>query len=201
VSGEAGTGAASGEAEDGEEALDLWGTDAPPAVPGPKKSEGGASGRGRPPGSLNKKTRALQKLYAGRGFKDPLMWGGELLTMPPLQLWQYLRAQHIAETGKAKGAPRLMEVVQLQRLIAADLAPYLHGKMPIRIDHGDERLPVLIIQAGSDQVTLRKGREAVSAGGPIIDAIGEGEMAETGQFEAVEAGMSHGANVSRDDET
>lgn len=164
---------------------ETWGTGAPSAVPAPARREGAI---GRPAGSTNRKTKQLQKLYAAKGFKDPVMWQGELLTLPPVELWAWFRGKAVEEATRLgligadraaliDGAPSLAECVELQRKIAADLAPYLHGKMPIRIDHGDERLPVLIIRGDTDQVTIRRGREALSAGSPIV----EGEMAETSQ--------------------
>jgi hypothetical protein len=180
---------------DGEEAgegdAETWGTDAPAAVP---KPQGSGRAVGRPAGAKNRKTAQLQKLYAGRGFKDPTMWQGELLTMPPVELWRWFRGEAAkaadelgllgVERGELlAGAPTLAECIELQRKIAADLAPYLHGKMPIRIDHGDERVPVLIIRGDTDQVAIRREREALSVGAPIV----EGEMAETSHSEGDDA--------------
>jgi hypothetical protein len=150
--------------------------DAPRAFPAPDAPAPGAIARGpgRPAGAANRKTLQLQRLYAARGFKDPIAWMGELVTKPPLELLAWVKSQPGA------GAVTLMEVIDLQRKVATDLAPYLHGKMPIRIDHGDERLPVLIIRGDVDQVTIRRereGRDAMSVGGPVIDA----ETAEISQ--------------------
>lgn len=146
------------------------GSDAPASFPKPAGDAGEGGRIGRPPGALNRKTAQLQKLYAARGFKDPILWQGELLTLPPVELRKWL-----AEQGGA--VPSLLEVIDLQRKVAADLAPYLHGKMPIRIDHGDQRLPVLIIRGDTDQVTLRREREALSIGMATDDA----ETAENSQ--------------------
>lgn len=139
-----------------------------PAFPQPQRRAG------RPAGAPNRKTVAVRRLYEARGFRDPVMGMGELVTSDPVALWKWMRAETIEATGSAEGAPTLLEVVKLQQVARADLAPYLHGKAPVTNDAGDQVLPMLIIDMTTDQVTaaqhVRRGEQAISIGQPIDEA-------------------------------
>jgi hypothetical protein len=144
-----------------------------PAFPQPTRREG----PGRPPGAANRKTLQLQRLYVARGFRDPLLGMGELVTSDPVELWRWMRQQTKAETGSLEGAPSLLDVVKLQQAARSDLAPYLHGKAPQQTDTGDEALPVLIVDLGDDQVAAAR-RKAADEALSIGQAVEEAEIVE-----------------------
>lgn len=127
-------------------------------------------GPGRPAGSVNKKTLALKQYYQAKGYRDPIAYLGEIVSADPVALWQWFRETTVAEKAGLDGAPSLAEIVALQVKAAAELAPFLHGKAPIRIETDDKALPVLIMDLGTDQVTAaRLGKAddgAMSLGGP-----------------------------------
>ncbi|MBT56219.1 MAG: hypothetical protein CMF72_22810 [Mameliella sp.] len=134
-------------------------------------------GPGRPKGSPNRKSVAFEKLYAAKGFKDPLMVMGQFITMSPLELQAWLIENEMAEvqSGKTRqpALAQLIEIIKEQHKVASDLAPYLHGKKPTEIQIIDERLPQLIIDLGTDQLTEARAiaaGKALSAGSPIEEA-------------------------------
>ena len=107
---------------------------------------GAGRGRGRPKGAQNKKTQVFEKYYAARGFTDPLMVLGDLVSADPIALWEWLKENN-------PGAKvTLLDVIELIRKSANDLAPYLHGKKPIDVNITDERLPMLVIDSGNNQL-------------------------------------------------
>lgn len=125
---------------------------------------GGGRGRGRPRGSLNRKTETLQRYYQARNFKDPISFLGDLVSANPLELLAWLKKHNPA------GEHNLLDVIKLQKSAAVDVAPYLHGKMPVSLDIKDDRLPMLIMDLGTNQLDeARKGQEAgvLSAGSRI----------------------------------
>lgn len=113
-------------------------------------------GPGRPPGSANKKTLALKAYYQAKGFRDPIAYLGEIVSADPVALWTWFREATKGENAALDGAPSLVEIVALQVKAAAELAPFLHGKAPIRIESDDRSLPVLIMDLGTDQVTAAR---------------------------------------------
>lgn len=121
------------------------------------------TGPGRRPGSLNKKTLAVKAMFAAKGYRDPLLFLGEMYSADPVALRGLLNLHE----GEAKSS--LLEVLQFQRACAAEVAPYIHGKMPMRIDISDERLPMLHIHLDGDQLTAsRRERDAaLSIGAPL----------------------------------
>jgi hypothetical protein len=52
-----------------------------------------------------------------------------------------------------------------------DLAPYLHGKMPVSIDIKDDRLPMLIMDLGTNQLdeARKQAETGVLSAGSRID--------------------------------
>jgi len=154
INGMAGDGDLFGLGEDGGEAVE---GEPLPAFPAPRR------GPGRPAGAANRRTMAIKALYEARGFRDPVLGMGELSSSDPVELWRWLREQTKAETGSTETAPTLMEVVQLQQVARRDLAPFIHGKAPIRVEVDDRRLPVLVMDLGSDQVSEGRAIGAVEA--------------------------------------
>lgn len=132
-------------------------------------------GPGRPAGSANKKTLALKQYYQAKGFRDPIAYLGEIVSADPVALWRWMIDQQLprarrGKNGVVQGLPTLTDVISLQVKAAAELAPFLHGKAPIRIETDDKALPVLIMDLGTDQVTAaRLGKVddgSMSLGGP-----------------------------------
>lgn len=154
-----------------------------PAFPAPKR------GPGRPKGSVNRKTEAARRYYQAKGFRDPLAFLGQLVDGDPLELTKWFRQQQMLISGSAEGAPSLADVVEMQMKAAAELMPFLHGKMPIRIEGEDDRaLPMLVIDlGGGDQAVARPfqaGDKPMSIGAP--------GMAENSHSDDDGEGGSHG---------
>lgn len=103
---------------------------------------------GRPPGARNRKTKAFEQYFHAKGFRDPLVAAAELVTADPVALLEWFR-KHDRKGSKDLG---LLQVVKLQLEAGRDLAPFLHGKAPVRIHVEGERLPYLIINAGTNQL-------------------------------------------------
>lgn len=129
-------------------------------------------GPGRPKGAANRKTLAMKALYQAKGFRDPLLYLGEMLSKDPLELLVWMRANGSSELT-------LIEVVELQLKAAAELAPYLHGKMPVRIEVDDARLPVLAIDLGTDMVAERQVLQAGSDGPIRLGLVDETEAGKS----------------------
>lgn len=158
------------------EALD-WRSDAEASLGrhDPDKAE---RRRGRPKGSGNRKTAAFADWYAEQGFKDPLEAQAQFLTADPvaLQAWFAEHERTRKAVGKQVGlaVPALIDIVKEQMACARDLAPYLHGKAKVREDDPDQRLPVLILNLGTNQLDQAQQvaqARGLSVGQPLtIDA-------------------------------
>ncbi len=133
-----------------------WRSDAAEALRrnDPEKAE--KRGRGRPKGSMNRKTQDFAAWYEAQGLKDPLQLQAEFMSADPVGIQAFLieHERTYKAIGKQVGlaVPSLGEIVKEQLACARDLAPYLHGKAPARDDPGDERLPFLVINAGTNQI-------------------------------------------------
>jgi hypothetical protein len=146
--------------------------------PEPEQPESrGKRGPGRPKGSPNRKSIAFEKLYAAKGYRDPLMVMGEFISTDPRDLQAWLVEHELAEVQMGKTAKpalaQLVDIIKEQHKVAGELAPYLHGKKPVEIQIIDERLPALIIDLGTDQLAEAREIEAgkaLSVGSPIEDA-------------------------------
>jgi hypothetical protein len=146
--------------------------DVAPAFPRPPRTGKG----GRPPGARNKKTLALERYYQARGYRDPVAYLGDLVSSDPVELWKWFRAQTKAVSEVVSSAPTLLEIVELQRKAASDLAPYLHGKQPISDGSAGKALPVLIINTGTNQVDRRRAASGILSIGEALE--GDGEIEE-----------------------
>jgi hypothetical protein len=128
-------------------------------------------GVGRPKGARNKKSADFEKWYYARGFKDPAQVLGELASMDPIAL-HGLMVEHAMAHGTApKALPMLDDAIAIVRASALDLMPYLHGKKPTEVVLSDERLPILVVASGTNQMAeaakLIEGRAVMSIGMPV----------------------------------
>lgn len=143
---------------------------------------GERKGLGRPRGARNKKTEAFEKWFYAKGYRDPAQVLAEIMTMDPRALQQIALDDRIArgelqqlgtkdDPIQSVSVPGLLEIVDLQRKAAVDLMPYLHGKKPTEVVITDERLPILVVAAGTNQMAeaakLIEGRAVLSIGQPI----------------------------------
>lgn len=97
------------------------------------------SGPGRPPGARNKSTAAWRDYLLGR-YPSPLVALAEAYTRPARDLAEELGCKPV-------------EAFQVQMRAAAELAPYLHGKMPVEVQVSGA-LPVIHMMAPEDAVRL-----------------------------------------------
>ena len=120
-------------------------------------------GPGRPKGAVNKKTEAIGKLYQTKGFRDPLLFQGEIMSSHPLDLHEWFlamegrargltieKARDAWKAGTLPGVPSIAEIVALQTKVADSLTPYLYGKKPQQSEEENDRLPMLFIDLGDD---------------------------------------------------
>jgi len=77
-------------------------------------------GRGRPPGSRNRSTEAWRQ-YLLHQYESPLVGLAEIYSRPVADL--------AAELGCSKA-----EAFRMQMVAMKELAPYMHGKMPLEIE-------------------------------------------------------------------
>ena len=133
--------------------------------------------RGRPPGARNRKSVDFEKWYYAMGYPDPAQCLAELMTLDPLDLRDVARAAGMEP-------PDINQVLQIRKAAAADLMPYLHGKKPTEVVVTDERLPILVVASGTNQMAeaakLIEGRQVLSIG-----AAPEGE-AEPSEINGLE---------------
>jgi hypothetical protein len=151
-------------------------------------------GAGRPIGARNKKSEAFERWFYAKGYRDPAQVLAEIITMDPRALQQIALEDKIARGERQQlgtkddpievvSVPSLLEIIQLQRQAAGDLMPYLHGKKPTEVVITDERLPILVVASGTNQMAeaakLIEGRAVLSIGQPIeaseIKDLAEGD--------------------------
>lgn len=101
-------------------------------------------GRGRPAGALNRKTLMLPAWLEELGYRDPAVILSEIASMPQADLARLTRTKPL----QAAMAARIKA--------ASELMPYLHGKRVPVSDQGEERLPMLILDAGTNMIELRR---------------------------------------------
>lgn len=135
----------------------------------------GRRGRGRPKGSVNRKTQDFAAWYDAQGYKDPLQLQAEFMSADPvaLQSWfiEFERTQKAIGKMYGQAVPSLSDIVEMQMSVADKLAPYLHGKAPAREAPDDERLPILVINAGTNQLAQAQLVQAqrLTVGRPMVE--------------------------------
>ncbi|MFK0330897.1 hypothetical protein ACIQUB_07215 [Rhizobium sp. NPDC090275] len=143
-------------------------------------------GRGRPKGSTNRKTQDFAAWYEAQGLKDPLQLQAEFMSADPVGVQAFFieHERTYKAIGKQMGlaVPSLGEIVKEQLACARDLAPYLHGKAPVRLVVEDERLPFLVINADTNQIDQARtiaAAKGLTVGAPLdatfneINSLGE----------------------------
>lgn len=140
----------------------------------PKKAE--KRGRGRPAGARNRKTQDFAAWYEAQGYKDPLQMQAEFMSADPVGIQAFFceHERTLKSIGKktGKAVPSLGDIVKEQLACARDLAPYLHGKAPVRVVVEDERLPILVINSGTNQIAQAQSvaaQRGLSVGRPLVD--------------------------------
>lgn len=137
---------------------------------------------GRPAGALNRKTRDFEAWYHGMGFKDPAELLAQVVSADPGELARVM-------PGKTR-----LDALKVQVAAAGELMPYLHGKMPVRTTQPDQALPVLVINAGDNQLAqarrLQNGK-ALAIGRMLVDASDINGLAD-GETVASHGDASHG---------
>lgn len=147
---------------------------------------GMAPGRriGRPKGARNKHSEAFETYYYSKGYRDPLVAAAEVVSTDPVELLAWFK--HHDKKG-SKGLT-LKAIVELQMAAGRDVAPYLHGKAPVRVQIEGGALPMLVINAATNQLAQGmkllegKGRTIGRPADPepsIINGLGEGETGES----------------------
>ncbi|MEY9718799.1 hypothetical protein [Sinorhizobium fredii] len=161
---------------DDDQGLD-WRADADASLGRTDPDRAAARPRGRPKGAVNRKTADFRDWYQAQGFKDPLVAQAQFLSADPVALQAFF-VEH-EKTSKAigkaigKAVPALIDIVKEQMACARDLAPYLHGKMPTKVEVEVENLPMLVLNLGTNQ--LDQARDIVhgrmSIGAPLSNAV------------------------------
>lgn len=157
--------------------------------------------RGRPKGAKNRKTADFAAWYEANGFKDPLEFMAEFMSANPVELQAFFveheRTYKAIGKNVGKAVPSLGEIIEEQLSCADKLAPYLHGKAPAAELPLDERLPVLVLNLGTNQLDQARqiaGQRGLSVGMPLtIDASKNNGL-------AVEVGASRTAASRTDQE-
>jgi len=133
--------------------------------------------RGRPKGARNKHSVEFEKLYYAKGYRDPALVLGELVSADPRALQAMALEDELkrwrdagAEGPKPRG-PGVMEMVDVIVDAADRLMPYLHGKKPTEVVVTDQRLPTLIVVTNSNQLEearqLLDARQSLALGVPL----------------------------------
>lgn len=153
-----------------------WRAEAADALASHDPKKAAKRGRGRPKGARNRKTQDFAAWYEAQGYKDPLQMQAEFMSADPVGIQAFFceHERTLKAIGKktGKAVPSLGEIVKEQMACARDIAPYLHGKAPVRLVVEDERLPILVINAGTNQIDQARqvaAQKGLSVGRPIVD--------------------------------
>lgn len=141
-------------------ALPLFPSEGLPALPADEVARrqairAGNRGLGRPKGAVNRRTEMWAQHLLGRGAS-------------PLLMMQETYLRPVADLARELGCT-LLEAFELQLKAAIELAPYLHGKMPVAIDLTTRGLVHLTIEDGQGAA----GAEA-ELFGTIVENQGDG---------------------------
>lgn len=136
--------------------------------------------RGRPKGAANKRTVEFEEWFREQGLEDPLIGLVDFYSTDPvlLQAWFEHHERAVKALGKrtAIALPSLLEIIKAQNDARAELAPYLHGKMPIRVKIEEGKLPVLVLNLGTnqiDQARIIEGQRRFAIGAALDQAASE----------------------------
>lgn len=101
----------------------------------------------RTKGAINRKTRMLPAMLEALEYRDPAVVLAEIASMPDAELLKLCSSEgrRAALSARIRSAEALM--------------PYVHGKRPVEVLVTDDRLPLLIIQTGMDQLDGKKTNE------------------------------------------
>lgn len=110
----------------------------------------------RTKGAINRKTKMLPAMLAALDYRDPALVLAEIASMPDAELLKLCSSEgrRAALSARIRSAEALM--------------PYVHGKRPVEVLVTDDRLPMLIIQNGTDQLEGKKANEINAA--PLLVA-------------------------------
>lgn len=153
-----------------------WRAEAADALASHDPKKAAKRGRGRPKGARNRKTQDFAAWYDAQGYKDPLQMQAEFMSADPVGIQAFFckHERTLKAIGKktGKAVPSLGEIVKEQLACARDIAPYLHGKAPVRLVVEDERLPILVINSGTNQLDQARtvaAQKGLSVGRPLLD--------------------------------
>lgn len=137
--------------------------------------------RGRPAGAINKKTVQLRQYLAGMGFRDPALVLAQTYSMPLEKMAAILDCDR-------------HDAYKMQMNAAEALMPYLHGKMPLKVEVDDKPMPVVVLNMHTNAVEQR--HEAARLNGQVkamsIGAVLDTEVQENERFSELEIEKSHG---------
>lgn len=150
---------------------------------------GERKGVGRPKGARNRKSIDFEKWFYAMGYTDPAQRLAEIVTMDPRAL-QAMAAENADGLPRTKNGdltvvslPSLVDIIDLQRKAAVDLMPYLHGKKPTEVVITDERLPILVVASGTNQ--MAEAQKLID-GRPVMSI---GQMPEANEINDLEGGQ------------
>lgn len=136
-------------------------------------------GVGRPQGSKNKRAQAWAD-YLLAHYTSPLVGLAEMYSRSVRELAEELGFTN--NLGRRAKPEELLEILRLQVAAMKELAPYVHQKMPMAVDVGENGLIHLTINAGS-----AASAEAV-VNGDVLDAafLDMGSVENQGVSEEIE---------------
>ncbi len=132
--------------------------------------EKGKGRRGRPLGSVNKKSLTLQKYLMALGYTHPAVILAEITARPVEELASHLRCKRL-------------EAFEVQRKAASDLLPYFEGRILPKTDEGEQPLPQLHIHMGDDQVSLSGRTDDQNAPILVAEKIEEDQVVSYSEIE------------------
>lgn len=125
-------------------------------------------GPGRPPGALNRKTQDWAQLIV-RKYRSPLIFLAEVYS------------RRVGDLAAELGC-KPIEALEIQRRAASELAPYLHGKMPVQVEVKGN-LPLLVL---GDPAQILEG-VAAELGGDALPSLAQLQPVENQALSATPA--------------
>jgi hypothetical protein len=121
-------------------------------------------GPGRPAGAKNKNTEEWRK-YLLTKYRSPLEALAQTYCMSVADLAKRLGLQRAPTFDEA------LELFKVQITAAKELAPYVHQKMPLAIDGGENGLIQLVINQG--QAAMQTGQDVIPQAIKILNSQDE----------------------------